>query len=190
MLKSKASEIIEFLKRMPEIQSCKIEGSLSSENVDEFSDIDIQIDVSGVDNGIFLTKLPQLFANKYNVVYFDYAPSMAPEKYIVSIAIDKENPFRYIDIDCVATPNYQTISAEKLKMLNNMYDHTLKLFTANLKHYLRGKDCYDDICKMFRRLYDVEIGSEMKMLHAVFNWLKVNKKEYSVSYLEFFEKYL
>ena len=54
---------------------------------DEDSDIDIKIDVSGTDNGFFIQKLPELFAGECEIVFYDYAPSLAPEKHILSIAI-------------------------------------------------------------------------------------------------------
>ena len=71
-MKEFVKEIFEFLNDMPEVQSCKIYGSLSAGNYDEFSDLDLVIDVSGIDNGMFLTKLPQLFEEKYDVIFYDY----------------------------------------------------------------------------------------------------------------------
>ena len=49
-----AKDIFEFLSDLPEVKSCKIVGSLSNGNNDEFSDLDLVIDVSGIDNGVFL----------------------------------------------------------------------------------------------------------------------------------------
>ena len=80
-MKEFVKEIFEFLNDMPEVQSCKIYGSLSAGNYDEFSDLDLVIDVSGIDNGMFLTKLPQLFEEKYDVIFYDYTPSLA-RKYV------------------------------------------------------------------------------------------------------------
>lgn len=49
-----AKDIFEFLNDLPEVKSCKIVGSLNNGNSDEFSDLDLVIDVSGIDNGVFL----------------------------------------------------------------------------------------------------------------------------------------
>ena len=66
-MKDFAKEIFAFLNNLPEVKECKIYGSVSTGNTDEFSDLDIMVDVSGIDNGVFLTKLPNLFEEKYRV---------------------------------------------------------------------------------------------------------------------------
>ncbi len=149
MIKKFANEICAFLQSIPEVKSCKQYGSLAEGTFDEYSDIDIEIDVSGEDNGIFLTRLPALFAKKYDIVFCDYAPSLAPEKYIVTIA-------------------------------------------TNLKHYLRGAECYDDIEKMYGRIFgrDTDVGDEEEMLHAVYTWLKDNAESQHEEYIARLEEFL
>lgn len=191
-MKEFVKEIFEFLNDLPEVKSCKIVGSLSAGNNDEFSDLDLVIDVSGIDNGVFLTKLPQLFEEKYDVIFYDYTPSLAPDKYIVSIAINKTNPFMIVDVSCVATPHFDSVSKQDLSSLNNKYDHTLKLFVANLKHLLRGMDCYDDIYKMYSRIFgrDLEAYDEEWMMQEVYGWLQENAESRHEEYLALFEGYL
>ena len=191
-MKEFVKEIFEFLNDLPEVKSCKIVGSLSAGNNDEFSDLDLVIDVSGIDNGVFLTKLPKLFEEKYDVIFYDYTPSLAPDKYIVSIAINKTNPFMIVDVSCVATPHFDSVSKQDLSSLNNKYDHTLKLFVANLKHLLRGMDCYDDIYKMYSRIFgrDLEAYDEEWMMQEVYGWLQENAESRHEEYLALFEGYL
>ena len=191
-MKEFAKDIFEFLNDIQEVKSCKIVGSLSAGNNDEFSDLDLVIDVSGIDNGVFLTKLPQLFEEKYDVIFYDYTPSLAPDKYIVSIAINKTNPFMIVDVSCVATPHFDSVSKQELASLNNKYDHTLKLFVANLKHLLRGMDCYDDIYKMYSRIFrrDLEAYDEEWMMQEVYGWLQENAESRHEEYLALFEGYL
>lgn len=191
-MKEFAKDIFEFLNDIPEVKSCKIVGSLSAGNNDEFSDLDLVIDVSGIDNGVFLTKLPQLFEEKYDVIFYDYTPSLAPDKYIVSIAINKTNPFMIVDVSCVATPHFDSVSKQELASLNNKYDHTLKLFVANLKHLLRGMDCYDDIYKMYSRIFrrDLEAYDEEWMMQEVYGWLQENAESRHEEYLALLEGYL
>ena len=191
-MKEFMKEIFEFLNDLPEVKSCKIVGSLSAGNNDEFSDLDLVLDVSGIDNGVFLTKLPSLFEEKYDVIFYDYTPSLAPDKYIVSIAINKTNPFMIVDISCVADPHCNSVAKQDLASLNNKYDHTLKLFVANLKHLLRGMDCYDDIYKMYSRIFgrDLEAYDEEWMLQEVYHWLQENAENRHEEYLALFEGYL
>lgn len=139
----------------------------------KYSDIDIEIDVSGTDNSRFVTKIPGLLSQKYDVIFYDYAPSLAPEKYLVSVALNDENPFMLVDIACTAVPHCTNVSKQELAALNHPYDHTLKLFTANLKHYLRGDVCCCDIQKMYRRISEKEsLPGEKQMLQAVMKWLQ------------------
>ena len=58
----------------------------------------------------------------------------------IPVAMDTENPFWVVDITCTANPHCTAVTKRELSALNNLYDHTLKLFTANLKHYIRGTD--------------------------------------------------
>ncbi len=76
MLKSFAEEICAFLQGISGVKSTEIIGSLAKGNFDKYSDIDIEVDVSGLDNGQFLVELPKLLGEKYDIVYCDYAPSL------------------------------------------------------------------------------------------------------------------
>jgi len=192
MIQTYAKEICEFLMQIPEVKSCSIYGSLSKGTFDEYSDVDIEIDVSGTDNGMFIKKLPELIAKEYDLIFYDYAPSLAPQKYILSVAMNTENPFMVVDITCTANPHCTAVSKKELSELNNRYDHTLKLFVANLKHYLRGIDCYDDIEKMYRRIcgQDAEIYDEEQMLNVVFEWLEQNAESQHEHYISSLAEYL
>ncbi len=186
-----AQEVCNFLKSLPEVKSCELYGSLSLGTFDEYSDIDIEIDVSGADNGVFVTKIPEIMSAEYDVIFFDYAPSLAPDKYLVSVGVKNGNPFTVIDIACIAAPHCGTVSRRQLSMLNNKYDHTLKLFTANLKHFLRGADCYDDILKMYSRIFsEKEVCDEEQMLNSVYDWLKENAEERHREHIDLFENYI
>ena len=97
MLKKKAYEIINILQDIPEVKKCTLYGSLVTDAHDELSDIDIRVDVSGYDNGQFMLSIADILKDKMSVYYCDYAPSFVPEKYIVSLGIDEENPFLLLD---------------------------------------------------------------------------------------------
>lgn len=184
LLKS-ANEIKEYISSLKEVTSCTLYGSLANGNFDEYSDIDLEVDVSGYDNGIFLTKLPEIMSIKYPVIFYDYAPSLLPNSYVISIAIDENHPFRIVDFKCVATPHCTTLGKEDL--IINKVEHTMKLWTANYKHYLRGKDCLKDIIKMAKRVMTLEEimkMNEKEILHETLNWLENNCEERHYKYIE------
>lgn len=186
-----AEDVCNFLISISEVKSCTLYGSLLNGNVDEYSDIDIEIDVSGTDNGIFVTKLPELFKQKYKVIFVNYAVGLATKYHVVSIGISNENPFMFVDVICTATPHIQTMQKENLALLNNIVDHTLLVLIINLKHFIRGEDYYDNIKKMHERLFGADsIKDEFAMLKETFSWLKANTSTEYADYLNSLEKYL
>lgn len=182
----KAEEIIEILKSLPEVKDCTIYGSLSADTSDELSDIDIEIDVSGCDNGQFMLRLVDLLKDKLSIYYYDYAPSLIPDDYIVSIALDKSNPFLIADLKCVATPHFTTVTKQQVKEMNDKFAHTLKLWTANLKHYARGKECRGDIVAMAKKLEirGVHKKDEKELLEITLRWLEQNAPEGLIEYVK------
>ena len=175
-LRDTANEIIAFLNEIPVVRKCSIYGSLATDTYDELSDIDIEIDVSGYDNGQFMLELVELLKGKLTIYYSDYAPSLIPERYIVSIAIDEKNPFLMVDLCCCAKPHCTAVTKQQASEKNNKYTHILKLWTANLKHYVRGKECYDDIVRMGQKLAieDIETKDEVEVLERTLCWLEEN----------------
>ena len=176
MLKEKAKEIMALLNDIPGVKKCNLYGSIAKDTYDELSDIDIEIDVSGMDNGLFMLDITELLKDKMDIYYADYAPSLVPDKYIVSLAIDKENPFLILDLCIVANPHCTTVTKEEVMGKNEKYTHILKLWTANLKHYVRGNECYKDILKMAKKIGIEEADSknEAKLLRESLHYLETN----------------
>ena len=176
MRRNRAKEIMSVLREIPGVKNCTLYGSLAAGTDDSLSDIDIEIDVSGCDNGKFMLELHELLCEKINIYYMDYAPSLVPENYIVSFALDENDPFLMADICCKATPHCTSVSFEQVVELNGKYTHMLKLWTANLKHYARGSECRSDILRMAEK---IGIGakdklSEAELLSEVLCWLEAN----------------
>ena len=172
-----ANEIKEYISSINGVKSCTLYGSLENNSFDEYSDIDIEIDVSGYDNSLFLIKLSEITSQKYPVIFSDYAPSLIPESYIVSIAINENNPFCVVDFKCTATPHCTTLGKQDFAM--DKVEHIMKLWTANCKHYLRGMDCKGNIMRMAKRVIGSEeltYMSESEMLEVTLNWLEQNCK--------------
>jgi len=57
-----AEQVIAFFKQQDLVKHAFLRGSLASKGGDQFSDIDIGVDVSGSDNGQFLLQGPALLA--------------------------------------------------------------------------------------------------------------------------------
>ena len=176
-----ANRICEYFMTISEVNNAAIYGSIANNSYDEYSDIDIELDLSGSNNGIFLTKAAELLNNVYPVIYSDYAPSLLPDMYVVSCAISAENPFLIVDIKCSANPHIKSITKEDI--INDKYAHILKLWVANTKHYLRGCDCKSDIKRMYQRLFGDTNLTEKQMLCDVFCWLKENGTDKYAKYL-------
>lgn len=176
MLKKKAHEIINILQDIAEVEKCTLYGSLVTDTYDELSDIDIEVDVSGYDNGQFMLSIADILKDKMSIYYCDYAPSFVPEKYIVSLGIDEENPFLVLDLCCCAEPHCTTVTKQQVMAENDKFTHTLKVWTANLKHYVRGDECYDDIVRMARRLdiEEFETLEGVELLEAALCWMEDN----------------
>jgi predicted nucleotidyltransferase len=174
------NEICNYLKTIKEIKCCKIYGSIKNGNIDKYSDIDIEIDTSGYDNSVFITKIPDIINKKYPIIYYDYARSLMPKDYIVSLAISEENPFLIIDIKCAANPHRDT--KKENDFVNNELTHLIKLFVANYKHYIRGNDSGKDISRMYKKIFDKEEKTE-EMLIDTYNWLLENVEEKHERYL-------
>lgn len=177
-LRDTSNEIITFLNEIPMVRKCSIYGSLATNTYDELSDIDIEVDVSGYDNGQFMLELVELLKEKFRIYYSDYAPSLIPDKYIVSIAIDEKNPFLIVDLCCSAEPHCTRVTKQQASERNNKYTHILKLWTANLKHYVRGKECHDDIVRTSQKIAveDIDTKDEAEILEKTLCWLEKNVK--------------
>ena len=168
-----SNSIRSYFISLPEVQHCTIYGSVANNTCDDYSDIDIELDVSGCDNSLFVLKVPEILGRLYPVIFFDYAPSLMPDNYVVSNAISSDNPFLMVDIKCVATPHFTTVS--KSDFPYDRVDHTLKVFVANLKHSIRGVDCFNDIARMHKRVCrQSDLLAPEKMMENVFTWLEDN----------------
>ena len=179
-----AQELKDLFGQRPEVRSVSLYGSIVKGTADPYSDIDIKLDVSRYDNGRFLLSVPQVLAEKYKVLFSDYAPSLAPEQYVVSCALSEENPFLIVDVNCAAEPHVASVAKADLK--NDPVVHVLKLWVANMKHFIRGQECYRDICKMHRKSVGGELpqGQEFLMLEQTLSWLEARVPERLARYVK------
>jgi len=175
-LRAKAEWLIDILNQFPEVETCRLYGSLVKNTADALSDIDLEMDVVGMDDAAFVLTLPDRLKEKIPVFYADYAPSLAPERYVVSLALDETNPFLIADLCCHSSPHSNALTRDELRKRNDPYTHMLKLWTANLKHHARKADCREDILRMAEKLGIQEAWafSNDVLLEKVLMWLEEN----------------
>ena len=179
-----AQELKDLFGQRPEVKSVSLYGSIVKGTADSYSDIDIKLDVSGYDNGKFLLGVSAMLEEKYPVLYSDFAPSLAPEQYVISCAMSEENPFLIVDVNCAAEPHVASVAKSDLK--NDPVVHVLKLWVANMKHFIRGQECYRDICKMHRKSVGdgLPVGQELLMLRQTLDWLEARVPERLLGYVK------
>ena len=182
-LRDTANTCMDILRSLPMVKSCALYGSIVNNTEDELSDIDIQVDVSGYDNGKFMLEVPHLIKKNLNIIYYDFAPSLIPNIYIVSNAISSDNPFALVDIMCVAEPHCTTVLKEHA--VNDIFTHALKVWVINLKHHVRGYDCYGDINRMAKRLgiNDTDSKREKQLLEESLIWIEENQTDNLAKYV-------
>lgn len=193
-----ARKLCDYFETIPKVCSASVYGSILNKKTDFYSDIDLQIDVSGSDNGQFLKQAAGLLNKICPVIFYDYAPSLLPEEYVVSCAISEENPFRIVDLKCTATPHVRSLRREDLA--NDPFAHLLKLWVANTKHDLRGAECRADILSMYHKVMKQESSSakedqterlsSKEMRNIVFQWLWMHRTKPYEAYLRSCEQFL
>lgn len=130
-----AARAIQVLEREPEVNTAFLRGSYAAGTVDEYSDIDLGVDVSGYDNGRFALRLPEVLSCHFALEFHDWAPSLLPAAYVQTFYLRNLPVFWSIDIECVATPHVPSVKDVPV----DEADHLLKLWVLNAKYYLRGQ---------------------------------------------------
>lgn len=180
-----AQRLMDLLCELPMVKECRLYGSLVNGTADDFSDIDIEVDVSGYDNGRFLLEVAEWVSARMPVSFSDYAPSLAPEQYVLSLALDERHPFLCADLRCVALPHHADVSGQMLKAKNQPTTHLLKLWVANTKHWARGKDCRQDVLRMADKMGIDDPGSctTEQLLAAALAWLEARADQSLRTYI-------
>lgn len=174
----KVKKIRKFISKLPNVKSCE----LATNTFDEMSDTEIEIDVSGYDNGKFMLELPDKL-KEINVIYCDYSSDLVPDTYTVSIAVDEHNPFFIINLKCKAEPHFKTILKDNVK--NNKYTHILKLWVDNLKRYYCEQECSENIRKLAQEINikNADKKEPIELLEKILIWLENNQTQKYQTYV-------
>jgi predicted nucleotidyltransferase len=146
-----AESVRAILQKLPEVASVSLKGSLQSGLCDIFSDIDIVVDVSGSNDAVFARSVHRTIESAFDLHFYDWAPSLLPEKYVQTFYMRDLPIFWNLDIEVVATPHYATLSRKDID--RDPTTAHLKLWALNTKYFLRGREGVDgEIAELFHRV--------------------------------------
>jgi predicted nucleotidyltransferase len=134
------NKIIRAISDLEFVHTVKIVGSLNEENNDLYSDIDLEVSIKHLSSDKALLIICELLTEKFSPLWSDYANSLVPNKFLVSMFFENENPFRFIDIGIV---NNGVHSIDKDRFQNDIWIHLTKLWIMNFKLYLRRDERFD-----------------------------------------------
>jgi predicted nucleotidyltransferase len=160
-----AQSLIEYLEEQRWVNSCTLHGSLAGERGDEYSDIDLQVDVSGHDNGKMVLMLPYMLQQRFSLAYIAFAPKFAPNLYVVSFALSHTSIFHVIDVECLATPHVASVQKDDIRQITHTTSLYAKLLIGCLKTYLRQQDCTTELQFLARQLH-VETSTNTRIVLA------------------------
>jgi len=167
-----ANEIVDLLQSSG-IENIKLVGSISENKSDEYSDIDIELKDnkrSPVEN---ITIALNILSEKYDVLFSDWAKSLLPEKYVLSVFLKQENIFSHIDLSCYQDINFPDVTRDQLPQ-DKVY-HIFKLWICNAKQEIRKsheRNLIDSLYSKFFELNDSTPNS--KKFEKVLDWLHKN----------------
>ena len=140
-----AEKLRRYLKSLDITKNCIIHGSLTTGRADKYSDIDLQLDVSGSDNGKTARELPELLSKEFPVVYTAYGPRFAPDLYLVSFGLKDYSPFHFFDVEIIADPHVPSLSRQEIIDMTDISALRTKLLVGVLKKHLRGQEYKEEL---------------------------------------------
>ena len=165
------NRLMYFFYEIPEVKAVVLRGSITTNETDRFSDIDIAVDVSGLDNGAFAIDVMPLLQNEFNIEFFDWATSLLPKEYVVSLYLRDSSIFWNIDIQFIAKPHYESLTSVN----NNAIHHFLKLL--NLKYLQRGHHSKLTLNKLANRCGIENAASAYETMYKIIRLIENNADE-------------
>lgn len=133
-----AKRVISTFLAQDEVKAAFLNGSLARGTADEFSDIDIIVDVSGSDNGMYLERVVALIEQDFGVRFHYYACHRVPDIYVVCLFLRDASVFQIVDVQCVATPHCRSVSRDDLRRIRDDVAGLLKGWVKHAVLILRG----------------------------------------------------
>jgi predicted nucleotidyltransferase len=167
-----ANSIVNLLQSS-DIENIKLVGSISENKSDEYSDIDIELKDhkrSPVEN---INIALNFLSEKYNVLFSDWAKSLLPEKYVLSVFLKQKNIFSYIDLSCYQDINFPDVARDRLPQ-DKVY-HIFKLWICNAKQEIRQRHDRNLIDSLYSKFYDINDSTpNSKKFEKILDWLHKN----------------
>ncbi len=133
-----ASRVVGVFEDLPEVAAVFPRGSLAARSLDEYSDIDIGVDVSGHSNAEFAMSVRERMANAFDLHFSDWATSLMPDTYVETFYIRGLPIFGNVDIEVVATPHHATLMPGDV--VRDSTAGFLKVWAIDTKYLLCGKE--------------------------------------------------
>lgn len=114
-----------FVEKIKFVSRVEVVGSYKDRRADEYSNVDLLVDVKEKTADKALLAVTAILKEDFKPLWSDFAKSLAPEKFLVSMYFETENSFRYFDI---GISNRDMISYDPGEFKNDKYTHLMKLW--------------------------------------------------------------
>lgn len=143
-----ASVALDLLGRA-QFRHIELVGSVAAKCHDPLSDVDILIRDHSRSPRANVEIASQLLQSHFGHLLSDWATSLLPHKYLISLFLPGFPLYWHIDIGCYADPDYPDLNREEVVVDSN--SHLAKLLIINAKHYIRGDQTQLRIDDLYRK---------------------------------------
>ncbi|SDC53693.1 hypothetical protein SAMN05428987_1687 [Paenibacillus sp. CF095] len=128
-------QLIEHLNGLDFITRIDVIGSCVEQTSDAYSDVDLLLTIKDVTPDIALFEVTESVKAKFQPVWYDFANSLMPDKFLVSTFIGGDNPFAFYDVSILNSD--KNLVYDKTQFENDQWIHLMKLWVMNFKYMLR-----------------------------------------------------
>lgn len=136
------NNIINTINTINFVSDVKISGSLHNSTNDHFSDIDLTVSIKNIPADKALLQITETLEHEYKPLWKDFARSLMPQKFLVSMFFNCDNPFSFIDIGIFNNSN--DFSFDPNLFTNDKWIHLTKLWIMNFKYFIRRSDNFQE----------------------------------------------
>lgn len=135
-------QLIDHLKGLAFITRIDVIGSRVEQTSDVYSDVDLLLTIkdSTPDNALY--EVTESVKAKFQPAWYDFANSLMPDKFLISIFIGGDNPFTFYDIGILNSD--RNLVYDKTLFENDHSIHLMKLWVMNYKYMMRGAPQFEN----------------------------------------------
>lgn len=146
-----ASEIREMLGVLPGVTDVRLYGSLSQDQADVFSDIDMTVTLCSYEDRSFAESIPLALRSVGSLLIDGWGLGSLPGMYIKTLYFDRLPLFWHVDICCLSDIH---VDGSDIKAQYH-WQQIFKMWIACVKGYVRGKDTLTPFMTHVARKNDV-----------------------------------